>query len=69
MLGSTVDTFLRIYVRVLWTIFTHFLREGGTPILKSILRPALPFCSGKVCTVDASVADVQFYMEIRTIFP
>ena len=57
-----------VYLGAFWTNFTHFPREGGTLILKSILHPALP-SSEEVCTVDASVADEQFRMEIRTFFP
>ena len=32
---------LRLCVGALWTNFAHFLREGGTQILKLILHPAL----------------------------
>ena len=38
-----------------WTNFQHFLREGGTRILKSFC-PAL-LLNGEVCAVDALVAD------------
>ena len=65
MLGSTVDT----SSASIWTNCTQFLREGGTQILKSILHPALSSLSGEVCTVDASVADELFRMEVRTFFP
>ena len=52
----------------LWKNFTYFLREGGTQILKSTLRPALHSRSGEVCTVDASIAE-QLHLEIWTVFP
>ena len=58
-----------VYMGAFWTHFTQFLCEGGTLIRKSIVHPALPSLSGEVCTVDASVADELFRMEIRTFFP
>ena len=39
--GSTVDTCSASLLGGLWKNFTYFLRECGTLILKSILRPAL----------------------------
>ena len=51
-----------------WKNFAYFLREGGTQILKSTLRPALHLRTGEVCTVDASIAE-QLHLEIWTVFP
>ena len=48
--------------------FYIFLREGGTLILKSTLRPALHSRSGEVCTVDASIAE-ELHLDIWTVFP
>ena len=47
--------------------FTHFLRECGTLILKSILRSALHWPTVEVCTGNASIAE-QLHMEIWTVF-
>ena len=55
--GSTVDTFSASLLGGFWKNFTYFLRECGTLILKSILRPALLWPAGEVCTVDASIAE------------
>ena len=55
--GSTVDTCSASLLGGLWKNFTYFLRECGTLILKSILRPALLWPAGEVCTVDASIAE------------
>ena len=57
-----------VYLGAVWKKFTYFLREGGTLILKSTLRPALHSRSGEVCTVDASIAE-QLHLEIWTVFP
>ena len=59
---------LRLYLVRFGRIAHFFLREGGTLILKSTLRPALHSRSGEVCTVDASIAE-QLHLEIRTVFP
>ena len=59
--------FLRLYLVRYGRFFAYFLREGGTPILKSTLRPALHLRTGEVCTVGASIAK-QLHLEIRTVF-
>ena len=47
-----------VYLAAFCTNFSQFL--------VSILHPALHSLSGEVCTVEASVADELFRMEIRT---